>query len=395
MSSSDLLPTPATPQPVRVLQVLDKLGIDGATIHGVTRAVLDWIPEFDPAQFQFTICSLRAPDASDAIVQEAGLRVVYLNKGKFDPTTLFSLLRLIRQERPHVLHLHGFGASTFGRLASLLTGTPNIVHEHAVFPGQPAYQIMADALLSPLTHRAVAVSETVRQYMIEDRKIRPELLQVFHPGTRLRDFQPPGPETLQATRDEFGLRPDAPVICFVGRLAPEKGVTYLLEAFTRLLPAVPDAWLLLVGDGPDHDRLAQMAQQCGVADRVIFTGYRSDVLALIGISQVMAIPSFPQASFAEGGPTTFLEAMKMRVPVVGTPVGLMAEGIRDGETGLLVTAASAELLAEKLLYLLQNPDEARAMGQRSWEVCQQYSLENTVARLSELYTTLAASTGTT
>ena len=373
------------PRPIRVLHVLDKLGVDGSTIHGVTQALLQWIPDFSPGQYQFTVCSLRAPEKGGEVLQQAGIKTIFLSKSKLDPTTLYSLLHVIRQEHPHVLHLHGFGATTFGRLASLITGIPNIVHEHAILTGQPLYQNLADSLLSSLTTRAVAVSEPVRDYITHDRRIRSDIVEVFHPGTPLAGFSPPGPEVLQATRDEFGIRPEEHVICFVGRLAYEKGVTYLLDAAKLALRAVPDTRLLIVGDGPERAHLQELAEQYAIAAQVTFTGYRSDVLSLIGISDVVAIPSF-----AEGGPTTFLEAMKMRVPVVGTSVGLMAEGIREGETGFLVPVKSVEPLAQKLIYLLEHLEEAHQMGERSWEVCQQYSLENAVGRLHALYMDLAA-----
>ncbi|MEQ8962962.1 MAG: glycosyltransferase family 4 protein, partial [Coleofasciculus sp. C2-GNP5-27] len=314
-----------------------------------------------------------------------GIPVFFLGLGKFDPRTLTRLLALIKREQPQILHLHGYGSTNFGRLASLITGIPTIVHEHAVLPNQPFYQTIADTILSPLTTKAIAISEPVREFMIRVRKVKPEKLETFFYGLPLAEFQEPAPNEVQQERTHLGISPDKQVVCTVGRLDTQKGQIYFLKAAVLILKELPKTRFLIVGDGPDRSMLQSVAQQEGIADRVIFTGFRKDIPILVALSDVVAIPSLH-----EGGPLTLFEAMNLRKPVVGTPVGLMPEVIRNEETGFLVPCQNIAQLADKLIFLLKNPQLASNMGKTGWQVCQSYDIAYSVQRLSEIYRELIA-----
>ena len=370
---------------IRVMHIIDKLGVRGSSIHGVTQILVQSIPLFDPQRFQFSVCSLRAPETAGELLKQEDVKLYYLNKGKFDPTTLSSLLAVIQKERPQIVHLHGFGAGNFGRIAALLKGLPNIVHEHVVFPHQPRYQTLADAILSPLTTKGIAVSHPVRDYMVKYRKIKPEKVETLFFGLSLSEFQPPPPDEIHEQRALLGIAPDEQVVCTVGRLDTQKGQRYLLKAARLILEELPRTRFLIVGDGPDREMLTSLVQEDGIADRVIFTGFRTDVATLISLSDVFVIPSL-----FEGGPITLFEAMNMRKPVVGTPVGLMGDLIQDGETGFLVPCEDVSLLAERLITLLKNPELSQMIGEKGWQVCQQYDISHYVQRLGEIYQELAA-----
>ena len=100
---------------INVLHVADKLTLGDSSIHGVTQLFSMWLPRFDETRYNVSLCSLRTRDSGGAYLEEKGIRVFYLNKGKFDPLTLTDLLRLVRKENVHILHLHGYGSTTFGR----------------------------------------------------------------------------------------------------------------------------------------------------------------------------------------------------------------------------------------------------------------------------------------
>lgn len=371
-------------EPIRVMHVIDKLSVSGSGVHGITKAIEWWIPRFNKKEFQFTVCSLRAPEPAGEILNQKGISTVFLDKGKFSPSTLTGLLRLIKYEKPHVLHLHGYGATTFGRLASLFTGVPNIVHEHAVLPKQPLYQTIIDKLLSPLTTKALAVSTQVYDFMHDVRQESRKKLETLIIGIPLNEFQAPPPSQVTATREQLGIKPEEQVVCTIGRLDTQKGQTYLLRAAPAILQAFPTARFLIVGDGPDLVKLQAIAQTEGVADRVIFTGLRRDVPALLALSDVVAIPSV-----FEGGPLTLLEAMNLGKPVVGTPVGFMADLITEGESGLLVPCQNSSQLAEKIILLLNDPQLAKTIGNKAKNICQDYDISHSQQRLREIYRELA------
>ncbi|MDJ0595883.1 MAG: glycosyltransferase family 4 protein [Pleurocapsa sp. MO_226.B13] len=372
---------------IHVMHVIDKLSVAGSGVHGVGRAIEWWIPGFDPQEFRLSICSLRAPEAAGKVFEHQGTYVFFANRGKFDPRTVNSLLNIIKREQPDILHLHGYGATTFGRIVSFLTGIPNIVHEHTVIDNQPFYQTVADTILSPLTTKAIAISEPVREFMIHRRKVKPKKLETFFYGLPLAEFKSPEPTEVDKKRTELGIFPDQQVVCNVGRLDTQKGQIYLLKAAISILKELPKTRFLIVGEGPDRLMLECFAQREGIAQQVIFTGLRNDIPALLAMSDIAAIPSI-----WEGGPLTLFEAMNLRKPVVATPVGLMGEVIHEGETGFLVPCHDVALLAEKLIFLLKNPELARTMGEKGWEECQNYDIAHSIERLSEIYRELATYT---
>jgi glycosyltransferase involved in cell wall biosynthesis len=369
--------------PIHVMHVIDKLSVSGSGVHGITKAFEWWTPRFDSDRFKFSVCSLRAPEPAGKTLEEKGAQVFFLNKSKFDPRTLTSLLKLIHQQKPHVLHLHGYGASNFGRLASLITGLPNIVHEHAVLPNQPFYQTVADKLLSATTTKALAVSEGVQNFLLHKRSIHPKVLETLIIGLPLTSAAVYNEQTIRETRQQFGIAEQEQVVCTVGRLDTQKGQVYLLEAAALVLKTLPNTRFLIVGDGPDLTMLTEIAQQKGIEKNVTFTGFRSDVPALLAASDMVAMPSL-----WEGLPLALLEAMNFGKAVVGSDAPGIEEVIQDGETGFIVPTKNAEKLAEKLIVLLQNPELTQRFGEAASKACKQYDIYHSVERLSDIYTDL-------
>ena len=144
---------------LNVLQVCDHLGWEGSRMHGVKRLFAWMIPRFDPERFNVSLVSLRKKDLSEETLESFGIDITYQHKSKFDPSTLPALLKVMRRKRIDVLHLHGYGATTFGRLAGAMRRIPTILHEHANLTTTPWYQKMADAVLEPQTDIAIAVSQ--------------------------------------------------------------------------------------------------------------------------------------------------------------------------------------------------------------------------------------------
>ena len=367
-----------------VLHIMDKLTVGGSNIHGVTRALSWWLPRMDPSEFSFSVCSLRGTENAARFFEEEGIGVRFLDRGKFDPLTLRDLMSLLRDINVDILHLHGYGATNFGRVAGMLAGIPRIVHEHTVIEDQPAYQTIADYVLSPLTTRAIAISPTVRDFMVERRKIEPEKIDCFFYGIPLEDFTPSEPSVIERKRQNLGIHSEQPVVCCVGRLDTQKGQRYLISAAEKVTDEFSKVAFLMVGDGPDLKDLKHQRRKLGLEEAVVFTGHRDDVPDLLAMSDVVALPSL-----WEGGPITLFEAMNVGRPVVGTPVGLMPDVIEEGHTGYLVPPQEVDPLASRLISLLRNPDRANQMGTLAQKKVQDYSMSNAVERLSEVYREVA------
>src|SRR5207248_9882970 len=114
--------------------------------------------------------------------------ITYLHKSKFDPATLTALLKIIDRKQIDVLHLHGYGATTFGRIAAAMRGIPAILHEHANLTDTPWFQKIADRLLEPYTDIAIAVSESTADFVTGARQIPPSKVKVVYLGVPLEEF---------------------------------------------------------------------------------------------------------------------------------------------------------------------------------------------------------------
>lgn len=190
-------------------------------------------------------------------------------------------------------------------------------------------------------HRILAVSDAVQDSLPLGLPI-----QVVRPS--LVDPSQPRPSRAQA-RASLGIGPDVPVVMAIGRLSPVKGFDVLARAAKRL--QTPNARVLLIGEGPEQDRLTQMGG-------LTLLGPKDDVDALLPAADILVSPSR-----SEGFPQVPLHAMAAGLPVVATPVGGTPEIVIDGETGRLVPAEDPFALASALDDLLSHPEQAQALGQ--------------------------------
>jgi colanic acid/amylovoran biosynthesis glycosyltransferase len=186
----------------------------------------------------------------------------------------------------------------------------------------------------------------------------------------------------QFTRGGEDPRPGFPTILFVGRHVPQKGHRVLLDAFALLAARSIEADLVLAGDGHTRADLEAYADAVGIADRVRFLGAvgQQDIRELYAQATVFCLPSF-----AEGLPTVLMEAMAMELPVISTRINGAPELVRDGETGLLVTAARADELAHALERLIADPSLCRALGRAGREaILRDFDVHKCAAELQAL-----------
>src|SRR5690349_17006087 len=138
-------------------------------MHGVKRLFAWMIPRFDTSRYRVSLVSLRKKDLSEETLESMGVDITYLSRGKFDPRTLSDLLRVIDAKKIDVLHCHGYGATTFGRLAGAMRGIPVVLHEHANLTRTPWFQQIADSLLERFTDISIAVSESTAEFVVKAR----------------------------------------------------------------------------------------------------------------------------------------------------------------------------------------------------------------------------------
>jgi glycosyltransferase involved in cell wall biosynthesis len=364
---------------IRVFHLCDKFGIRGALTHGVSRLFTWWLPRFD-ARFEVRLVGLRPEDDASAYLRRHGLDPICLGRGPFSPAVATDLLRLVRQDRPHILHAHGYASSNFARVVSALTGVRTIVHEHAAFPSIPGYQRSIDWLLAGRTDLGIAVSESTKAFMVSRRSLPPDRIRVVYNGAPLEEFRPPSAERVQAERARLGLRRGEPVVGTVGRLDAQKGITYFLRAAALVLRHRPDVRFVIAGDGHLLAQHQEEARALGIADRTVFAGFCEDVPLVQSVLDVQVF-----ASLWEGTPLTVFEAMAMSRPIVSTTVDGLGEVLRHGENALLVPPRDVEGLATGMLELLERPALAAGLAAQAGTDSCRFDVRRTVEELQELY----------
>ncbi len=276
---------------VPVLHICDKFGVRGSSIHGVSRLFSWWFPRYDAARYEVSLCGLKAKEPATRWLEDQGIPVRSLGRGRFDPRILRDLVALARERGARILHVHGYAAADFGRLAARAAGAKLVLHEHFADPRMPSYQALADRLLRERTDAAIAVSHSTREFLVQQRFVPEERVRLIWNGAPLDEFAPVSRERSRRVRHELGIPDDALVVGSIGRLNAQKGHRYLVEAAARLLATRPHARVLIAGDGDLMGELRQQATALGIGDRVVFAGHRTDVPDLLGALDVFCISS--------------------------------------------------------------------------------------------------------
>jgi len=373
-----------TKPPLNVLQVCDHLGWEGSRMHGVKRLFSWMIPRFDRDRFNVSLLSLRKKDLSEETLDSLGIDITYLERGKFDPMTLPAMLRLIDAKQIDILHLHGYGATTFGRLAGALRGIPTIVHEHANLTRTPWFQKVADRLLEPSTDIALAVSKSTADFVIHARLIPESKVKVVYLGVPLEEFSRPRtrPE-IAAARHDLGIADHEFAVGTVTRLHESKGNSYLVDAAARVVKERPTVRFFLVGEGPLLGGLEAQASGLGLGDRFVFAGFRRDVAATLSAFDLSVFPSL-----WEGTPITAFEALAMGKPIVATDADGLLDILTDGHDATIVPRRNAEGLADKIIWAIDHPDERARLGAAARLTGQQFGIDAFVRKMERLYVLL-------
>lgn len=366
---------------MNVVHICDHLGWEGSRMHGVKRLFAWMIPRFDAARFTVSLVSLRKKDLSADTLEEFGIDVTYLARHKFDPATYPALLKVLRDKQADLVHLHGYGATTFGRLCAWRMGIPAILHEHANHGDTPWFQKVADRLLAPHTDLAIAVSASTAEFTIRARQMPAERTRVVYLGAPLDEFaRPRRAEEVAAARAAFGIAPGTVAVGTVTRLMPAKGNRYLVEAAPAILAAHPAVRFIVFGEGELQPELEAQARALGLGDRFVFAGFTRDVAAALSALDVVVFPSL-----AEGTPLTAFEALAMGKPIVATDADGLLDVLTDRRDALVVPKADAAALARAVGQVIESPSLAAALSAGARATGARYDIAAFVRKMERLY----------
>jgi glycosyltransferase involved in cell wall biosynthesis len=308
-----------------------------------------------------------------------------------DAFALAALVRLIRRERYDIVHTHTAKAGILGRFAAARARTPCIIHGlHGMTfhqglprPVQWLYRVL-ERTAARRTQCIVSVGEDlVRRYLAAGVG-EPHMYRVIYSGMPLDEY-----EDVVRHRDmyrararaELGLGPNDVVLGQVARLEPRKGFRFVLDCLVRIQRRIPNARLLIVGEGPDCAALERRAAALGVAEHVVFTGYREDVAEVMAAMDVFCF-----ASLWEGLPQVLVQAAALGLPIVTFEVEGASEVVHDGVNGYVVPSLDVDAMSERVAAIVLDPSHARAMGDAGRRIVgRQWSVDTQQSRTVELY----------
>jgi glycosyltransferase involved in cell wall biosynthesis len=384
-------------QPIRVLRVIARLNMGGPAIHVVNLAA-----GLETRGYQTTLLAgslARGEDSMAFLAERLGVSVVSVPEIQrevsllHDARSIVRLAGLIRETRPHIIHTHTAKAGAIGRLAALsaVNGRRPIVvhtfHGHVLKgyfdPARTAFFRQIERALARSSDALVAVSPEVRDELVALGIAPREKFSVIRLGIPLDDrLSDPAPDV--DYRRLYGIAPGLFVVGWVGRMTAVKDTGAVLEIVRALKDRGVDAALCMVGDGPDRERLEQVAHELGIARSCFFVGYQPDVAGFYRLFDAFLLPSVN-----EGTPVSAIEALATGTPVVANRVGGVPDVVRDGLDGYLVASGDVEGAAGKLALLASDPALRQRLGESGRaRMLGRYSVARLVDDVDRLYRAL-------
>jgi len=359
--------------------LVDELDEDAA---GAERFVAGLATALPRDRYDVSVCvTRRVGGPFPAALADAGVGCFCLERGSgLDVLAFRPLARYLRRHGVDVLHAHKFGSNVWGTLLGRLCGVPVVVaHEHTwSYEGQSLRRLLDRHLIGRFATIFVAVSTTDRDQMLDVEKVPPQKVVVI-PNA----YVPRVGSSTGDIRAELGIPGSAPVIGTAAFLRPQKALHVLVDAFALLASSIPEARLVIAGEGPCGKELESRAAERGVEDRVHFLGLREDVDVVLDALDVAAM-----SSDYEGLPSFLLEAMSRGRPIVCTDVGGVRDVLEPGRSVVLVPRRDPVALAGALHDLLRDPERRASMADAAREGLREVALDRVADRIGELYESL-------
>ena len=307
--------------------------------------------------------------------EEEAIRVINLQAdSRYDSRFLGRIARVLREERPDILHTHLPRADFAGAFARVFhPGLVWVCSVHAIYSEDWSGR-WSLPLFNLLWRRAdvlVCISHAVREWLV-GRGVPPDKTRVIHYGIEPAKFSEPRVNL----REQWGLNDNA-VVGSIGRLELRKGHDLLIQAMPELCMRVPSARLLIAGHDPRGygATLRRLIDRLGLGEKVRLVGFQNDVVSFLNALDVFAF-----ASSSEGFGQVLVEAMAAAKPVVASKISPLTEIVVDGNTGLLVEPGDPTAFADAIMSLLKNPIERERMGLRGRERVKKFFTAERMAR---------------
>lgn len=307
-----------------------------------------------------------------------------------DIHALYDLVRIIKTEKPDVVHTHTSKAGILGRMAAKIARVPLMVHTphgHVFFghfgPILSRVFLWVEKLFGPHTDRIVVLTDGESRDYTNLNVFPKDKLVKIHSGVDIEKFKQE-PENAVEKKRSLGLPQNGLVVGFIGWLLLIKGPMHLLKAMEDVWQDYDDTVLVFIGKGDLDVELRAAALKTSANGRVNFLGWRNDIDEIMPLFDIFVLPSLN-----EGMGRVLVEAMAAGKPIVASNVGGIPDLVKHDHNGLLVPPGDEKALAACIKQLLNDPEKGKMMGQRSRERCHQFSVEAMIEKIEKLYLELS------
>lgn len=365
--------------PRKVLHVIDSLDLGGAQTF-----LLDLVRHHDPARYRAEVAAMHGRGVHAPAFEGAGIAVHSLSPGKFPPLYFARFWKLMKAGKFDILHFHLFGANLCAKPLAIASGHPALIVQDQCNDASRERNpllLAADAFWNRRSSRVIAVSESVRRYLLDREDLPDSMVRMIPNGIDPMLFTPFTDEARRRTRGALGLPEDAFVVGGVGRLVPQKDFTTFLDAAARVLRSRSDLVFVIAGTGPLEQTLREHAVMLGLGESVRFLGHVDD---RVGLYQ--ALDALMMTSGFEGTPMTLLEAMASALPVLASSVDGIAEVCSSGRDALLVNPGDPAGFAAALEFILRDPEAGSRLGEAARRtILNRYDIRQLARQVESLY----------
>lgn len=362
---------------IKILQIITGIDIGGAENH-----LLSLVKGLDKSKYDISVVYLKGKGELKEKFKKIGISPIFIGlKFNYDITALWKLFWLIKKNRYDIVHAHLFHADVYGVWAAFLAKIPVIIsseHNEDQFLKKRLYSLL-NRFVSSHCDKLISISDSVKRYMIETGIKNINKIEVVHYGLDWSKYDNLG--DFSYVKKEFNIYEEEILIGTMARLIKQKGLSYLLKAFAMLLEDEPKCKLIIVGQGKLKKNLKDLSRQLKIENKVIFAGFRKDILEIMSSIDIFILPSL-----WEGLGLVLLEAMAARKPIVATNISAIPEIVTDGKTGILVPPANAKALANGVLYLIKQRDLCKTMGETGrerLETC--FGIDRMIKKTEKIY----------
>jgi len=359
----------------RILYLITELNVGGAEtmLYEMARRI-------DKNLYDVTVLSLQDKGYFGQKLEKNGIKVKSINmRNKWDILKLIKLFSFLKKNKYDIVHSFMFHANILSRILSKLYSIPiNISSVHTIEKGA-LWHLPFYRLTNFMVTMETVICNSAKKYMINKTKISSIKIKVIKNGVELSKFE--NITKIDNIKEKYGLPNNKEIVGTIGSLTKVKNHILLINAASYVIKAKPDILFVIVGNGPELNKLKNKIKSLSLEKYFYFLGFIENIPEILSI-----FDCFVLSSLWEGVPVSLLEAMAAKKAAVVTDVGGMGEVVINNKTGLVVPENEEKILAESILNILNDKNLAKNYGDCAHnDIKKNYAIESMIRETEEMY----------